>query len=223
MSGAVPVTPGPHARWWALAGIVTAILFSALTALVVGKETGVIDLDLIRSARAESAPVLTSILLAVTFTSGRLAAPAAILFAIGLYRRLGRRAMLFYGGGCLSGQALNAILKFVVHRRRPSGVSPRLTAAGGFAFPSADVMMAVLIFGMGVVMLSWSVGSPRARAAMILASALFVAADAFARVYLGAHWPSDVFGAVLAGLAWGSLWIALVVSANQSIPPLSES
>jgi undecaprenyl-diphosphatase len=199
------------------------VLFGSLTALVIAKATGVVDLGLIHSVRAEASPMLTAILLAVTFTSGVLAAPAAILFAIALYRRSGRRAMLFYAGTVLSGQAVNALLKFEVHRRRPSGISPRLTAAGGFAFPSADVMMAVLIFGIGALMLSWTFRSARARTSMVLASALFVAADAVARVYLGAHWPSDVLGGVLAGISWGALWIALAVVTREALPTLSES
>jgi undecaprenyl-diphosphatase len=199
------------------------VLFGSLTALVIAKATGVVDLGLIHSVRAEASPMLTAILLAVTFTSGVLAAPAAILFAIALHRRSGGRAMLFYAGTVLSGQAVNALLKFEVHRRRPSGISPQLTAAGGFAFPSADVMMAVLIFGIGALMLSWTFRSARARTSMVLASALFVAADAVARVYLGAHWPSDVLGGVLAGISWGALWIALAVVTREALPTLSES
>jgi membrane-associated phospholipid phosphatase len=58
---------------------------------------------------------------------------------------------------------------------------------------------------------------------MVLASALFVAADAVARVYLGAHWPSDVLGGVLAGISWGALWIALAVVTREALPTLSES
>lgn len=210
-----------------LVGIIAALAFAILTVLVVAGATSGIDVELIHSVRAEASPPLTSLLLAVTFTSGKLAAPAAIIVAIALYLRSGRRALFLYVLGVISGQAVNALLKYAVHRKRPHGISPHLTAAGGYGFPSADVMMAVLIFVMGAVMLSWSVRSRRSGSVMALLSVIFVAADAVARVYLGAHWPSDVAGAVLAGVAWASVWIAVAAVARDQMPdpltPLKSS
>jgi membrane-associated phospholipid phosphatase len=48
------------------------------------------------------------------------------------------------------------------------------------------------------------------QAAVIGAALLLVALTAFSRVYLGAHFLSDVVGAMLLGTAWFALWTTVV-------------
>lgn len=194
------------------AALLALALFSILTVLVVTGRTSVIDHDWILSLRAIASPLLTAVLLAVTFTSGKLAIPAAILFALLIARRDGRRLGWYYVAACASAQLLNAVLKLEIHRARPHGISPRLTAAGGLAYPSADAMMAVVIFGLGTLVLSRAIASAHLRAAVRCLAVIFIAVAAIARVYLGAHWPSDVLGGVLAGATCAALWVAVAPS-----------
>lgn len=205
--------------------IVCLALFAVLTALVVAGRTSTIDHDLIVSLRESASPLLTTVLLAVTFTSGKLAIPAAIVFAYLLYRRDGLRAALYYAAACLTAQILNAILKHEIGRVRPHGISPKLTAAGGPSYPSADVMMAVVIFGLGTLILSRTIQSAARRAFARSIAIAFIVATAFARVYLGAHWPSDVLGAILAGIACSAFWAASALGESPQLratppPPL---
>lgn len=183
-------------------------LFAVLTALVLGEHTAAVDREMILSLRTGARPWLTTKLLAVTFTSGRLAVPAALLFGIALYRRCGIRTAGFYAGACVAAQALNAIIKHGVDRARPRDVSPQLTAAGGLAYPSADVMLAVVIFGLGTLLLTRTFRACAVCRIALSASAIFVVLAAVARVYLGAHWPSDVLGGALAGIACAAFAIA---------------
>ena len=197
----------PNGKIAAFVAVLSTALFVALTALVVGQRTDTLDRSLILALRTSATPWLTALYLGVTYTSGRLAIPAVVGFAFVLYRRRGVRPMLYYLGACATAQLLNAIVKHEVGRVRPHGISPRLTAAGGFGYPSADAMLAVVIFGLSAVMLRNTLRARAARGATLGAAAMFIVLAAVARVYLGAHWPTDVLGGELAGTACAACWL----------------
>src|SRR3954462_6323596 len=113
--------------------VTASVLFVVLTALVMAHLTNAIDRELILSLRADATPALTAFLLDVTFTSGKLGIPFVILIAAILYRQGDARAAVFYLGACVTTELLNAILKHVLFRVRPHGVSPLLTRAGGYS------------------------------------------------------------------------------------------
>jgi undecaprenyl-diphosphatase len=193
--------------------------------MVIEGRTKVLDHQLIEMLRAYATPLFTTAMLAVTFVSGRLAIPAAVLFAFLLLRRDGWRTAWYYVAACLTAQLLNLLLKYGIGRARPHGISPKLTAAGGPSYPSADVMMAVVVFGLGVWVLSRTIDSAGRRSATRLGVVIYVLASAVARVYLGAHWPSDVLGALIAGATCSAFWTASALSDSRSLPlaPLIES
>ena len=209
----------------AIVAIFSLLLFCILTALVIEQRTMVLDRHLIEMLRAQATPIFTTGMLAVTFTSGRLAIPAAALFAFLLFRRDGWRTAWYYVAACLTAQLLNLLLKYGIARPRPHGISPKLTAAGGPSYPSADVMMAVVVFGLGAWVLSRTMKSMAGRSAVRLGIFVYIIAAAVARVYLGAHWPSNVLGAFFAGVTCCAFWTASALSDVRTVPltPLTGS
>jgi len=79
---------------------------------------------------------------------------------------------------------------------------PAATAVSGFSFPSQAVMLATAVYGFFAVLVAREMPG-RNRVWPYVVAALLVGLLGFARLYLGAHWLSDV----LAGACLGLLWI----------------
>jgi len=137
---------------------------------------------------------------------------AAILMAVVLGVLAGRRrwleALLFLAGQAL--RPLNLMLKEVVGRPRPS---PLLVEVREFpdspSFPSGHVASAMVLFGL---LLLWAeaLGLPRPLRWLVRAFCLYAMAfTAMERIYSGAHWFSDVYGAFLLAIPWLSFLLAL--------------
>lgn len=78
---------------------------------------------------------------------------------------------------------------------------PAAMAVAGFDFPSAQVTMATVVFGFFAVLIARELPGRR-RAWPYGIAAIAVATIAFARLYLGAHWLTDVLGGIFLGVAW---------------------
>ncbi len=93
------------------------------------------------------------------------------------------------------GFALTAALGVGIDMPRPP------TAPRGFGFPSIAVTMATIGFGFFAVLIAreWP---GRKRVWPYLLAGVVVALLGFARLYLGAHWLSDVVAGVLLGVVW---------------------
>jgi membrane-associated phospholipid phosphatase len=78
---------------------------------------------------------------------------------------------------------------------------PASTAVLGFSFPSASVTLATVVYGFFAVLIARELPG-RSRAWPYVAAALIVSLLGFARLYLGAHWLSDVLAGTLLGLLW---------------------
>jgi membrane protein DedA with SNARE-associated domain/membrane-associated phospholipid phosphatase len=79
---------------------------------------------------------------------------------------------------------------------------PAATAVSGFSFPSQSVLLATAVYGFFAVLVAREMPGRR-RVWPYVVAALLVGLLGFSRLYLGAHWLSDV----LAGASLGLLWI----------------
>jgi undecaprenyl-diphosphatase len=203
---------GPPTRDVVRASTIFAALCTAgfviTAALVLLGPFATADRNGILAVRALASPGMTEVMLAASaIAHGKWALPLALVLAAAIYRINGREDAVLYIVACLAGEALYITLKEVIRHRRPTGISPKLTDAGGFGFPSGHTMMAIVIFGLAAVIATRH--APRiVRIVAIACAALVVILVAISRVYLGAHWPSDVIGALFAGLAWSAACLA---------------
>jgi hypothetical protein len=78
---------------------------------------------------------------------------------------------------------------------RPPGAPP------GFGFPSIAVTMATIALGFFAVLVARALPGRRRVWPYVVGGAL-VSTIGFARLYLGAHWLSDIVGGALLGISW---------------------
>jgi undecaprenyl-diphosphatase len=110
------------------------------------------------------------------------------------------------------GMILNVLLKYTFQRARPIFDEPLVTLAT-YSFPSGHASGATLFYGFLAAYLVCALPRPGARAAVGVLALFMVALVALSRVYLGAHYLSDV----LAGIAFGSAWLAVCITAISTL------
>ena len=121
-----------------------------------------------------------------------LASLAALLWL--LWRRRWKAAVHWLGAIAV-GLALTEGLDALVDMPRPP------IAAAGFGFPSVAVTMTTVVFGFFAVLIARELPG-RQRVWPYLVTGIATALVGFARLYLGAHWLSDIIGGVLLGAIW---------------------
>ena len=118
---------------------------------------------------------------------------------------------------------LNVLIKYIVARPRPtSDLVDVMHTVSGMSFPSGHVMSYIafwgLIFSFTIILFK---GRHWWRTTLLIVSGLFVVLIGPSRIYLGAHWASDVLGAYLIGgvLLGIALWIYLDLKGKGVLAP----
>ncbi len=114
--------------------------------------------------------------------------------------------------GAMALQPLSTLLKAIVQSPRPGeGSGLRLDEIRyDYGFPSGHVYSDVLIYGVIAVLAPLFLARAPAYAVQLTAIAIILLAGP-ARVYTGAHWPSDVVG----GYLWGAAALCAAVAIGR--------
>lgn len=169
----------------------------AFVALVIGHgEPLSIDLAVHRLMQGVRNPLADHPLAALaSLGDAQVLTPAALMALLYLMWRKRWMAAAHWVAALAFGLALTAWLGAVVDIPKPPAV------VSGFGFPSIAVTMSTITFGFFAVLIARELPG-RNRIWPYMAAGLVVALIGFARLYLGAHWLSDVVGGVLLGVVW---------------------
>lgn len=110
------------------------------------------------------------------------------------------------------GMLVNVLLKYTFQRARPHFEQP-LVELATYSFPSGHTSGATVFYGILAAYCVMQVASAGRRLLILLAAAVMTALVAYSRVYLGAHYLSDV----LAGVAVGCAWLAISITGISTL------
>ena len=114
------------------------------------------------------------------------------------------RSAAYWLAAVAGASALNTVIKLALHRARPGELF--YTGASAFSFPSGHSTTNMALYGFLAFLVAREV-KPAQRTLVGIAAITLVLLIAMSRLYLGAHWFSDV----VAGLAFGTLWLAVLM------------
>lgn len=202
-------------RGYIFLGIYAAllVLFALLATFVHFHPVLGVDVTITRAFQEDQTPWLSGLMTAVSYIGyqdwlsvGLVLLAAVIFWLLDLRLEAVTIAVVYAVSGLL-----NLLVKIIVARPRPNAsVVEVFRHASGLSFPSGHVMSYVafwgLLFTFGVILFD---GRRWWRIALLVISGFFVVMVGPSRIYLGAHWASDVLGAYLIESAL--LGIALLI------------
>ncbi len=200
--------PGPAARaWLGVIAIAVTALFALDTYLVETAAVAWFDLPVAHFVQAFPWGPLVYPMQLINWLGGYRQIVFGLIAVGGLFA-LDRRAGWLMAIGGLS-SLIDNLLKVGLQRHRPTAdLVTILTPASGFSYPSGHAVF----FTWMSFMLAEAIApriAPRYRPIPWILAACVIVLTCLARVWAGDHWPSDVLGGLLLGIAWSAfvLWL----------------
>lgn len=150
-------------------------------------------------------PQMTPIMLLFTYLGSLLTLfIGSVIFVFYLYTR-SKKDSLIFSAILYSGIILNLILKDFFHRIRPTLLP--LLHEDGYSFPSGHAMNSFVFYTAVAYFLLRITNNFKVSLIFSAISAVIILMVGVSRIYLGAHFPSDVIAGYCAGFFWLSCTI----------------
>jgi len=200
--------PGPTARrWLGPTALVVFVLFAIDTFLVVQNDVLPFDYPIaLFIQQLNWGPIVYPMEL-INASAGiwQVLIGAVAIVALFIFERRAGWLMLI---GSIS-SLLDNVIKLIISRQRPpADLVHILSPTTGFSFPSGHAVFFTWMAFMIAVSLAPKT-RPVFRPVLWDGAIVVIVLTCIARVWAGAHWPSDVIGGVLLGVGWSAfvLWL----------------
>lgn len=181
--------------------VAMAVAFLTLAIIVRAYPRNAIDTA--TSHAVQRAVVLDSFMHAASALGGRkIPVLLAVTGIIALFAVRARLEALCLAASGIGAIVIEKLTSFVLARPRPTAPIELRDVVRGWSFPSGHVTAYVAIFGFLAVIAWVRIPTRALRTVATSAALLLVAFVGPSRVYLGAHWATDVLGAYLGIGAW---------------------
>jgi len=193
-------------------------LFARLAnAVVAGAPITAFDVEVANwlHAHASQGGLLRDTLMVLTTihnTPGVLA--IAFVCAVWWYRRGHHYWTVALVSAVPGGMLLNVLLKHVFERTRPHFAEPIVTLTT-YSFPSGHTMASTVLYGVLACYVARRAATWPGRILPFVLAALMVGCIAFSRMYLGAHYLTDILAAIVEGCGWLAICVSGAATLNR--------
>ena len=192
----------------AIIAIAATVAFASLAEHVLAGGTQAFDVAILEWLHGHQSKTLTAVMVEMTYLgTGTVVIVVVGVAALFLWHTEHKHSARLLLAATIGNILLNGALKLVYHRPRPSVFAWQTTAVSS-SFPSGHAMSATVVYGTVAYLLMRLQKHQWAKMLTLAGAILLILLICLTRLYLGVHYPSDVLGGIIVGLAWASFCMA---------------
>ena len=192
----------------AIIAVAATVAFASLAENVLEGGTQAFDVAILEWLHGHQSKALTAVMVEMTYLgTGTVVIVVVGVAALFLWHTEHKHSARLLLAATIGNILLNGALKLVYHRPRPS-VFTWQTSAVSSSFPSGHAMSATVVYGTVAYLLMRLQKHHWAKMLTLAGAILLILLICLTRLYLGVHYPSDVLGGIIVGLAWASFCMA---------------
>jgi membrane-associated phospholipid phosphatase len=181
-------------------GVMVIIICLSFLLTITQKYLTTFDKTIIQSVYSLRSDFLTGVMKTITFFGGELFLSCGIFLLLLVLWRRHKISALIFTFLLVFGTVINLFLKDIFHRPRPDYLP--LVHEITYSFPSGHAMNSFIFYTCLAYFIIRNTKSRQVKIITAISAGSIIFLIGLSRVYLGAHFPSDVIAGYIAGLMW---------------------
>lgn len=177
------------------------ILWSILTGRIEGFDSFIYTL-----VTKNKNDIITNIYKFITFFGSTAFMVALAVFFLVIFYKNKKGGIIAVG--LIISTIINNVIKVIVRRQRP--IDLMMVEENTFSFPSGHTMAAVTMYGLLIYLMWQSKIDKKLKIIVTVLLSLLIVGIGLSRIYLGAHYASDVIASVIVSSVWLIIYISIL-------------
>jgi undecaprenyl-diphosphatase len=210
-----PARAAARARWAEIVFVIALGIYGVMAALAHSYAYFPWDVRINHFIRSTTLPGFEQLMVGLSWLgSGVVPTMLVVGTGMALYAARLRLEGIICMVGVTMGTAVNVLTKLAIGRPRPDPTLVEVMRQYGTnSFPSGHVFFFTVFFGFLFFLAYVLLKRGPLRNVSLVVLGLIIALIGVSRIYMGAHWPSDVVGAYLVG----GVWLMLMIEAYRRL------